>query len=265
MIYDGSDLDWDVSMGSVRAGGDGAIHVAAVARRRTLHHFRLDERGWRSATLPVEWFAGYPDVVADSLGQVVLAYIAPPSRSAVPSAKYLSVFVARSEDFGETWAAPTLVQLSTEGNANHLRLFGSPQNSLHLIWGQNRSGGVFFDALRIATSSDGGRTWRQGGDLDAPWASYVAALTAEGTVHVAGGPMSESRLQHACWDGQWSAPSDVPMGDGFALNTAIGFSPPHSLYLAWTEVRATVGNLTDPDFDPADAEYVQMYTVGRTR
>lgn len=265
LIYSGSDLRWDGTMGAVRLGGDGAIHVVAAWRRRALHHFRLDERGWHSARLPVEGYAIYPDVVADSLGHWVVAYIAPPGRNDTRSAKYLSVFAVRSEDLGKTWGAPVLVQLSTEGHANHLHLLGSPQGSLHLVWGQNRSRGVFFEAIRSATSRDGGRTWQPGGDLDTPWAAYSATATDERVVHVLGGPMSESRLKHACWNGRWSALGDIPMGDGFALNGTIAFSSPASLYAVWTEVRAKVGNLTDPEFNLADAEYVTMYTVGRTR
>lgn len=199
---------------------DGTIQfvVPAWSKRIGLLHLTLTPNGWIAGHIPLAMPAAYA-VLASRGEDLLLAYVSP-----VQGARDLnSLWFTRSTDSGRTWRPSVLVSRSGEKGAGPPMIV-SIENSIHLIWGQNLSGGLTTEVLRHAESNDDGMTWGAHADLPVPqfFMSYGAFADPRGVIQVffssfVGGRLA---LQRAQWCGStWQSPDIVPV-PGLGLGSA---------------------------------------------
>jgi hypothetical protein len=205
--------------GSLLLDSTGRLHFTFLEWRhpRGLVHVTRSAGHWVSATIPFTSHALYGSLTPGRGGALYLAYVAPDTTLTRDAG---SVFLTHSPDAGKTWERPVLVSRSGRMQATSVRALMSREGVLHLVWGQNLTGGLVAQVIRHVESRDGGRAWTTPSDLptDPSFRSDLrAAIDDCGVIHViyhdsrphvsldARVP-SGSELRYARWDGQWRGP-----------------------------------------------------------
>jgi hypothetical protein len=210
-------ISWNgVSASDAVVSTKGVIHVVVPAERRgisgALLHLRYTRSGWVESTIRLPNAAAYAAIakIGHGLG---LAFVSPVSGS---TWDVNSVWFTRSPDDGAVWSTPLVLSRSGNAGASQPKLVAS-LGKLHLVWGQNYTGGLAAEALRHIESGDDGKTWSRPSDLRLPslFAFHGAAADAHGAIHAV---LTESAsdglvLTRARWCGSsWSAPNRLPFG-----------------------------------------------------
>ncbi len=98
-----------------------------------------------------------PDVVADSFGNWIVAWILAEEDSSI------DVVAARSTDAGQTWSTPIFLSPNgpVDGSDRTPRLAADDNGNCLVVWSSNQPGVIFVDDWDVFSSrtSDGGQTW----------------------------------------------------------------------------------------------------------
>jgi hypothetical protein len=207
-------ITWfESGLSPVVATPDGALHFVVPANRAdstgTLLHLRLTPNGWAATDITLPMPAAY-SVLARRDADLLLAYVSPVRG---PDGDLNSLWFTRSTDNGLTWKPPVLVSRSGRRGASE-PMIAAADESVHLVWGQNLSGGLAAEVLRHAESRDSGRSWGPPADLPVQGflMAHGAVADSSRNVHVLFSAFGDSGLvlQRARWCGtSWSAPDRV--------------------------------------------------------
>jgi hypothetical protein len=223
-------ITWiESGLSPVVATPDGTLHFVVPADRvdvtGLLLHLRLTPNGWSAVDIRLPMPAAH-SVLARRDDELLLAYVSP-----VPSVSgdLNSLWFTRSTDYGVTWKPPVLVSRSGRTGASE-PMIAAAGGSVHLIWGQNLSGGLGAEVLRHAESKDSGASWGPSTDLPAAGFLMTQGTVADsrGNVHVLFSAFGDSGLvlQRARWCGaSWSAPDRVVIS-GSSLGSAAAYRTP---------------------------------------
>jgi len=260
---------WQQDLSGAVLDAFGGLHVAFVddhGPSESLVHAVFEQGKWRIGAVPTSGaLTGYSSIAVSPNGEVYIAYIGP-DRSTVRgqnlSTDANSVFLVHSPNGGRSWNSPSRVSRSGQNQATSLRALVSPDKKVHLIWGQNLSGGLAAEVLRHVVSDDRGETWSLPDDLDIPDGArndLRVAIDEHGTIHVVYGEWfipdqeqdrgSERRsLIHAPWDKKWGEPSS-PFPLLNALDASLASTADGSIRL-FTSARPNSETSIKPTFKP---------------
>lgn len=213
------------------ATDDGTLHFVVPANRSDLPglllHLRLTPNGWNAIDIRLPMPAAY-SVLGRRGRELLLAYVSPAPSEA---GDLNSLWFTRSDDNGVTWAPSVLVSRSRQTGASEpmLAVIGK---SVHLVWGQNLSGGLSAEVVRHAESTDGGASWGPAADLATPgfFAMHGAVPDLQGHLQVFYSVAGDSglSLRRSRWcRGSWSSPDGITnrgasMGSAAVVRTATG-------------------------------------------
>lgn len=131
-----------------------------------------------------------------------------------------------------SWEPPVLIQRSADRRAFESFLLVDDTQRLHLLWAQNRQGGISKDALRYVVSDDGGQTWDKRADLGMRGGfinSDVGINDCGQIVAVLAGLESGAytyTLHYSRFDREWSSIEPLPAPERIlAYGTYLGSSP----------------------------------------
>lgn len=168
-------------------------------------------------------FATSPQIAQDGSGKLYAAYL-------VPINEERGVYLATSEDGGQTWSLPEIVFDGAAAGLqglDHLALAADLEGNLHLAWVETTpSGSGTPQAIFYSSSSDQGETWSEplvlaGADSDFP----CLVITGEqlhliyAQVSGSSGTLWERTLPLATLDGEtaWSAAARIPGWQAISL------------------------------------------------
>jgi hypothetical protein len=161
-VLEGRDVRWRQG-GAALAGGDGGSvnGVVGVSPRQVgdpkLVSLALRGGAWRATSIPgTEEGAIYPSIALSGDSTVYVAYIA--GLSEVDRDRN-SVFLTSSPDGGVTWTSRQLISQSGEKAATEVNVLVGRDGGVHLVWGQNLSGGLDAEVIRYTRSGDAGTSW----------------------------------------------------------------------------------------------------------
>jgi len=215
---------WSADLGGAAIDSAGVLHASFGDTREglpTLVHLRGSVSRWETRSPERRHVAAYASLAAGRGDTLFLAYIGGDAGS---DRELASVFVVRSTDGGGSWEEPVLVSRTAGRRATSVRVLAGPGGVVHLVWGQNLSGGLAAEAIRHAASRDGGATWSTAADLPVPaWfrSDLRAAVDRCGAVHViymdvtAAASFAErgserGELRHARWTEDGWTPAESP-------------------------------------------------------
>jgi hypothetical protein len=238
---------------------DGSFHLVVAGYVRytpgILHHFALKDDVWSVQPIPLPQPVGYATVAAsDSFLSV--GYISP---APVDGRDVNSVWYTSSSDNGRSWAPPVLVSKSGDHAATRPRVVRDGEGVVHLVWGQDRTGDLYAEALRHVQSADNGRTWSR--PVDLPMEGVYSSLLDTGidvhgriyALHVVG---LDTLKVAAFVGGAWTRPRDVETAFGYfdggfmtrdaggdigAVWTGMRRIAPDEVQLAWLRTRFELG------------------------
>lgn len=266
------ELRWALDLAEVVVDSEDRIHAAVVdlgEPRALIHVVRTPGVGWRSTRLVSETstYSGYTSLAVGEGGHVYLAYIGPDRSPARPRRSDAnSLFLLRSVDGGRSWVPPLLISRSGNRQATSVRALVSPDGAIHLVWGQNLTGGIVAQVIRHSVSHDGGHTWSSPDDLDTPdffRGDLRATVDRCGAVHIVyhnleDHPNPESprglmlaELWYARWDSEWSVHERL-YPHLFSMETDVAVTGT-GLRLVWSARPADDIGLA-PNFVPQTAE-----------
>lgn len=232
-------LFWSPALGTLGRTPEGGVHLVLNIRPDTLVYLKRNATEWIDRAIFARG-ASYTDAVVSRGGHILIGYIGSGEDEDLPPSAAHSVFVVSSDDGGLQWSPAAQIQLSTRGKATDLHLLGSPGGAVTLLWGQNRSGGLWPEAVRLVRSEDGGRTWSRPGDLEAAYGSLDASewgRTVQVVWEAEGGP-SEGRLMYSCWDGEWAPPRRLSSTSSAEFAPAFATGSGANLLLAWSRASS---------------------------
>lgn len=118
---------------------------------------------WEEAKFPLINEGGFPlggepVIETYSDGRLIFAYVG--AAHSQPEGGLNDVFIATSDDNGDSWNEPELIYVSGKQHmARLLRIYKDKEGRLHLLWGRQISGGLGVGELWHTYSEDGGNTW----------------------------------------------------------------------------------------------------------
>jgi hypothetical protein len=236
-------LRWAADAENLVVDSGGRLHATMLEwpHDSGVIHLEREHGRWSVNSVPATSRAFYSNLAAGRDGNLYLAYIAPDTTVRRDAG---SVFFARSVDAGKTWGTAVQVSHSGRMQATSVRTLVSPTGVLHLVWGQNLSGGVTAEVIRHVASPDGGRTWSEPSDLPTEpsfRSDLRATFDACGVIHIVyhdfrpdGSPDARepggSELRYARWDGSWHGP-DSPFPSLNPIGSDLARSPDGRVHL----------------------------------
>lgn len=167
------------------------------------------------------WRFDAPVLVTTSGGEPGLA-IGPDGTLYVHPLTLVSEVIYASRDGGETWAPLTPANGPLSSNDNHVVV--APDGTIYLVTLQF----PFSTCLTLASSADGGKTWRQNpvtcdnpitDNYDRPWLALLPGTTPDAyrLFLYAGSPCCERHVVRVSEDGgtTWGADAEVTLQGGF--------------------------------------------------
>ena len=212
---DDTPLRWNADDVGTTIDSEDRLHlvVSHIGMRQMLH-LTLNRGAWKVGTLPARGMGG--NIAAGPRGRLYMTYIA---RGASGHGPANDVLMIQSNDAGNSWSSPITISSLGYNRATNARVLANTTGVVHLLWGQNLSGGLFPQVVRHIVSHDGGREWSEPDDLPLPedgLSKWNAVLDSCGSVHVvinsvvAGKPDASGKprplplLSYARWSGSWS-------------------------------------------------------------
>jgi len=185
-------LQWGLGSPAFEVGPTGEAHLLFGLRGTgKIIYLRRSEGSWQADTLGKGLHRA---VATGSGGRLAYAY----SQRDFPDPRHeygiVRLWVARSTDGGETWTRTTVLDSSEQvatgqiGSVRYAKLVGTPDDTLHIVWGRRRpkrdpdepccsfSEGLGVKALWHARSTDGGRTWQVSDPVSLPEDNKLHAL-----------------------------------------------------------------------------------------
>jgi hypothetical protein len=209
-------LMWVADLEKLVVDSAGRLHATVFEwpRQAGVIVLTRKDRRWTTSYVPATSRAFYGSLAVGREGNLYLAYIALDTTVRRDAG---SVFLTRSTDGGKTWAPAVQVSRSGQTQATSVRTLVAPDGRVHLVWGQNLSGGLVAEVLRHVASADSGRSWTRPSDLPiVPGfrSDLRAAMDGCGVVHVTyhdehpppnpgDQPIGTGELRYARWDGAW--------------------------------------------------------------
>lgn len=245
-VHASSRVSWQHGRADLMADRAGLHAVTADDSAQTVIHLSFRGRAWQTARIPsIDRAPAYASIAGGRDGRLYVAYVGA-DRSQRADAN--SVFLVRSLDGGHTWLPPQRISRSGANQATEIEALAAPDGTVHLLWAQNRSGGLLPEVVRHVSSRDGGETWSTPDDVDVPdgFGTMHAVVDGCGGVHlvyeVVAAPGAEDepeqgQLWYARWAGGWTV-LEQPFAGLNATEAALATASNGSPRLVWSVVHA---------------------------
>ncbi len=165
LLYDAGTNDFFFPPSSIGFDENDNPHVVFTAFDAANEYamFYMNKTGgaW-SEVKKIQNRASLADLTMSRNGTMAITYISAYTDEEEEEAYGNSVFIRTSEDLGETWSDPVLVDKSDDGHNQHPIITSSPDGKLHLIWFkamENRGSSSIVDYAYHSYSEDGGASW----------------------------------------------------------------------------------------------------------
>ena len=168
----------------------------------------ISEKSLSSAT-------AWPQIAMDGMGRMYVAYVLPLNEGR-------GVYLAHSDDGGNTWTKPALVFDAAEENwqmVDHLSLVVTPTGEVHIAWvhqslpDRGAALGIYY-----TSSSDRGETWSEAIQVTEAGSDWPRLALTNGQIHLLYAKTDDNSAWHrwqanvsqASMDAAWSTPTNLP-------------------------------------------------------
>lgn len=246
-IHSARGIDWGAFYPTDPLLRGDTVHLAVAvldSAGSALVHARRTRSGWRTTRIGRGGLPSFTSLEVDNAGAPIIAFAG--SDPTVRGSDGQHLYVMRSDNGSGTWSTPTLVHRSGLGGVVQPRILASEGHVLNLVWAQRREGATLPDTVHVATSRDGGRTWRSGPRLGVPgglrtleavidWSGrlHIAGALARSTALTADGDVMYAMLHDDGW-----VRADKSIGVAASL-PSLTLASSDSLFLVWGVARPT--------------------------
>jgi hypothetical protein len=224
---------------AVDTGGTLHLSFPTPGAETGITYLRRGTDGWENRSPELTRPTPFESLVTENDGRLSLAYISTP----LDGGQTTRLFYRHSDDQGQTWSEPVLVNPKQTKVAGRAKLLGGPSGTLHLLWVTDADTSAYREIVWHARSSDQGATWTTPVRATRSRKGMVSHLRTDfdecGALHLVARTMTgpETEVYYTYWTGgAWSEPT-TPFSDDYHFGGDLFKGPEEKLHLVWSSAE----------------------------
>lgn len=236
---------WGAQFATLSVDQEGRPMLPVVLFPGNLVLLRLSE-SWTFQETPEEHAYGYSRAAQLQDGTILITYLG--SDATMPAGGENSIMLVASTTDGESWLNPSPIRRSSTPAFQNPQVLAGTGDTAHVFLTRTGLGGVLFDGIEHAYTTDLGSTWHHVGDI--PGSSqrkdFHVATDQCGRPHVVfnswqanqdeAGVPSYQRVLYTFWSRTWQDPA-ILFQEENVQSPDLTSDAKGSLYLFWSSVE----------------------------